>query len=83
MASYKSAVEAMCKYCIYDPDSGYGTWREQVSQCTGYGCPLWDFRPTASGGAFSDPPTDPNAHREWMAHRRAARSQKSEDRAND
>lgn len=37
--SYKSAVVAMCKGCIYDPHAP-GTWRKQVEDCTTKDCPL-------------------------------------------
>ena len=43
--SYKSAVVAKCKECIYDPVAGAGTWRQQVEACTSYACPLFDYRP--------------------------------------
>lgn len=35
------------KECIYDPRSGTGTWREQVTACTSYGCPLFAVRPVS------------------------------------
>ena len=43
--SYKKAVEAFCKSCIYDPKEP-GGWREQVTACTSPECPLYDVRPT-------------------------------------
>ena len=43
--SYKTAVVAKCKECIYDPISGAGTWRQQVEACTSHNCPLFDYRP--------------------------------------
>lgn len=52
--SYKSAVVAKCKECIYDPISGIGTWRQQVEACTSYSCPLFDYRPKSKS-------TDPNS----------------------
>ena len=44
MPSYKDAVEAKCRECIFDPDSS-GTWREQVRDCTSPACPLYALRP--------------------------------------
>ena len=44
MPKYKEALEAMCKYCIYDPDCS-GTWREQTEACTCPNCPLYELRP--------------------------------------
>lgn len=39
--SLRKSIDAKCKQCIYDPQSGLGTWREQVAQCTVTLCPLW------------------------------------------
>lgn len=44
MAKLRSAINSMCKECIYDA-SGKGTWRQQVEACTCYKCPLYDVRP--------------------------------------
>ena len=57
--SLRSAIDAMCKSCIYDPLSGLGTWREQVSKCSCRLCPLYDVRPApryraAIGGVDAD-----------------------------
>lgn len=41
----RSAVNAMCKNCIYDPLSGLGTWRQQVAGCPCTKCPLYAVRP--------------------------------------
>jgi hypothetical protein len=49
--SLRAAIDAKCKSCIYDPDGGNGTWREQVSACSSANCPLHPFRP------FSRPKT--------------------------
>lgn len=45
MASLRSAIDAMCRACIYDPGSGNGTWREQVTACSSSSCPLHLVRP--------------------------------------
>ena len=52
--SRKTAIDGMCKHCIYDPFSGLGTWRQQVESCTATGCPLWSVRPLSSRTASSD-----------------------------
>ena len=44
MPKYKKALEAMCKYCTYDPDCS-GTWREQTEAWTCPNCPLYELRP--------------------------------------
>lgn len=46
MAKLRSAINSMCKDCIYDA-SGKGTWRQQVEACTSYKCPLYDVRPVS------------------------------------
>lgn len=43
--SFRGAVNAKCKQCIYDPKSGLGTWRQQTQGCTVTQCPLWPYRP--------------------------------------
>ena len=44
--SLRSAVNAKCKECSYDPDAkGLGGWREQIAACGGVNCPLYDVRP--------------------------------------
>ena len=45
--SYKAAVTAKCKECIYDP-MAKGTWRKQVQDCTSYACPLYEVRPISA-----------------------------------
>lgn len=42
---YAGKVAAKCIECIYDPNSGGGTWRQQTQACTVTGCPLWTVRP--------------------------------------
>lgn len=42
--NFRAAVDAKCKDCIYDPQCGLGTWREQVAQCPAVDCPLWPVR---------------------------------------
>lgn len=42
--SLRPALDLKCKECVYDPDSR-GTWREQVADCGGVSCPLYDIRP--------------------------------------
>lgn len=56
MASFRAAIDAKCKECIYDPIAGKGTWRQQVEACTSRSCPLYPVRPvsTASGATVED-----------------------------
>ncbi len=42
--SLRSAVNAKCKACVYDP-LARGTWREQVADCGNPACALYDVRP--------------------------------------
>jgi len=46
----RGRINAFCAHCIYDPDAGTGTWREQVEICTSYDCPLYEVRPRKTGG---------------------------------
>jgi hypothetical protein len=43
--SMRSAINAMCRQCIYDPVGGTGNWRQQVSACASTSCPLYPLRP--------------------------------------
>lgn len=43
--SMRKAINEKCKDCIYDPLSGLGTWRKQVTGCTSPDCALFPFRP--------------------------------------
>jgi len=45
MASLRTAIDQMCRSCIYDPGSGNGAWREQVTACSSANCPLHPVRP--------------------------------------
>lgn len=44
-ASLRTLVNAKCKECIYDPVGSTGHWREQVTRCTSFKCPLYGVRP--------------------------------------
>ena len=46
----RTAINEKCKECIYDPDRGIGTWRQQVTACTSRSCPLYPVRPVYRGG---------------------------------
>lgn len=54
--SLRAAINAKCKECIYDPNSGGGTWRQQIGACTSPKCPLFEVRPMPSGGGAVDKP---------------------------
>lgn len=45
----RAAVNDYCRWCIHDPASGLGTWRQQTQGCTATDCPLWPHRPLPSG----------------------------------
>jgi len=63
----RAAIDAKCKDCIYDPECGGGTWREQVAQCSSISCPIWPFRAAPGSGPLADPPRDPaTVSREWL-----------------
>ena len=46
--SLRSAIDAHCRNCIYDPGRGNGAWREQVDRCSSTNCALWPVRPRSS-----------------------------------
>lgn len=43
--SLRASIDAFCRYCLYDPHSGLGNWRQQVTACTSPECPLYPVRP--------------------------------------
>ena len=46
--SLRQSVNDACKQCVYDPFAA-GTWKQQVTLCSFFSCPLWKVRPrTAS-----------------------------------
>ena len=45
----RAAIDALCKDCLYDPQGGCGTWREQTGACTATDCPLYPYRPQSRG----------------------------------
>lgn len=49
--SLRQAINSMCRYCLYDPIAGGGSWREQVTSCTSGSCPLFNVRPTSKGAS--------------------------------
>jgi len=55
--SYRQAINDMCERCVYDPRAR-GGWREQVADCGGISCPLYDVRPVprdcATDGLIDD-----------------------------
>lgn len=59
--SLRQAINDHCKWCIYDPLSGGGNWRQQVSACTITRCNLWPVRPLSSSGAKTPPEQTENA----------------------
>jgi hypothetical protein len=58
--SYRKLIDLKCKDCIYDPQCGGGTWREQIAQCSSVSCPLWPIRASPSSGPYSNPYRDPD-----------------------
>ena len=52
--SLRAAINAMCKFCIYDPIGGRGTWRQQVEACTAPSCPLYAGRPKSAAEGSTD-----------------------------
>lgn len=46
-ASPRKAIKAMCLTCV-----GYD--RDAIRNCTGYSCPLWEYRPFQTGMPGTD-----------------------------
>ncbi len=42
--SLRTAIDEKCRDCIFDP-LAVGNWRQQVTLCSVYSCPLWEVRP--------------------------------------
>ena len=42
--SLRSAIDQMCRGCVVDV-LAKGNWRQQVTMCSVFDCPLWDVRP--------------------------------------
>jgi len=45
----RGRINAFCISCIYEGDSGGGSWRQQIEDCTAHSCPLYPVRPTSDG----------------------------------
>lgn len=41
---FRQAINDQCRECIYD-ERGYGTWRQQIEECTSKSCSLYSVRP--------------------------------------
>lgn len=54
--SLRKAINDHCKWCCYDPKSGMGNWRQQVSACAITRCALWPVRPTSEGRSVQKTP---------------------------
>lgn len=48
--SWRKAIDAKCKDCIFDPASVLGHWRQQTEACTITECALWPLRPVSAAG---------------------------------
>ena len=69
----RDRINAHCKGCIYDANSGLGTWRQQVEGCTVKSCELYPVRPVSGGhGADWKPSEQPEALRQYNEARKEA-----------
>ena len=64
MPSLRKAIDKNCKECIYDRHE-VGNWRQQVTRCGVYTCPMWDVRPLTKVKVLVDCANE--AHREAEA----------------
>ena len=46
MANLRKRINANCKGCTYDCKAP-GTWRQQITLCSVFRCPMWGVRPTS------------------------------------
>lgn len=47
--SLRAAINQHCRDCVYDPKSGLGNWRQQVTACSVRRCALYPVRPVSRG----------------------------------
>lgn len=69
--SLRKAINDHCKGCIYDPQSGLGSWRKQVELCTVTTCPLFPVRPISASGKPPNSGQQPKALRVYHENKRA------------
>jgi len=62
--SLRKAINDKCRWCIYDPMSGLGNWRQQVTACTIKTCPLWPVRPLSRSKVQGEADLAPERTRE-------------------
>lgn len=43
----REAINDYCKQCTHDPCSP-GTWKQQITLCSAYSCPLHNVRPQST-----------------------------------
>ena len=56
--SLRSAINAYCFSCGYDPlDKGSGNWRQQIQKCSAESCELWEVRPVSKPRKNTDLPS--------------------------
>jgi hypothetical protein len=48
-AGLRGKINAKCIECIFDPQGGGGSWRQQVAACTSKTCPLYEVRAKSEG----------------------------------
>ena len=63
------AITAHCKECICDP-AGFGSCTAQITLCTSFDCPLWDYRPVSSAPLSNEAMKGVPEHlldRDWCA----------------
>ena len=57
--SLRSAINAYCFSCGYDPlDKGSGNWRQQVAKCTVSKCGLYEVRPMSKPRKAEELPSE-------------------------
>ena len=65
--SMRERINLQCKDCIYDSESGGGSWRQQVEACDDRTCPLWALRPRSKANLADEGAETP---RSWPTDER-------------
>jgi len=78
MVSLRKAIDEHCKGCIYDPLSGLGGWREQVTLCTVTTCPLYPVRPIHKSKSQGNAGKQPKQLLAYQERRKAEKESESQ-----
>ena len=78
--SMRKAIDAKCKDCIHDSQSGLGTWRQQTEACTMVDCSLWPYRPKSACKSPSNSGKQPEGLRKYQEKQKALKQAENADK---